>query len=227
MNTPVVSGGLIWLCITSSHHSYIDRKMVRGVRYIVWFVCLLAGLHTKVYAQFWPGPFSAPPEFAIKSNVLYGLTRTLNLGAEARFGEKYSLDVSISYNPWILKNDQRFRHLMVQPEIRYHFRDNTTGFFMGIHPFYTVYNVSKVNIPLSNKYLADRYEGTGMGVGLGAGYILNLGDRWNMELSAGFGFAKLNYESYKPEKNGRFLFEDTYNYAGPTRLGISLVYLIH
>lgn len=196
------------------------------LKYLLCLGVFLFGGFTELHAQFWPGPFSVPPEFSVKTNLLYGITRTINIGGEARFGEKYSLDVSLNYNPWHLKEDKRFRHLLIQPELRYHFRDNTTGPYMGVHAIYTVFNVSKIHIPLTNKYLGDRYEGTGYGMGISGGYIVNLGDRWNLELSAGVGFAKLSYERFMPQKNGRILDVGKYNYLGPTKVGITWVYLI-
>lgn len=42
---------------------------------------------------------------AVKTNVLYDVTTTFNLGAEVAFDKHLSLDISGNYNPWTLPDD--------------------------------------------------------------------------------------------------------------------------
>ena len=44
---------------------------------------------------------------AVKTNLLYDVTTTLNLGAEFRLAPKWTLDVSGNYNPFHFKNDKK------------------------------------------------------------------------------------------------------------------------
>ena len=39
---------------------------------------------------------------AVKSNVLYDLTGTFNLGGEIRCDDTHSFNLSVNYNPWNL-----------------------------------------------------------------------------------------------------------------------------
>ena len=45
-------------------------------------------------------PESSAQKFAIKSNLLYDATATINLGIEAGLSEKFTFDLSANYNPF-------------------------------------------------------------------------------------------------------------------------------
>mgnify|MGYP001038138093 FL=1 len=53
---------------------------------------------------------------AVKTNLLYDATTTMNLGLEIGLGKKWSLDLSGNYNPWKFDDETRLRHWGVQPE---------------------------------------------------------------------------------------------------------------
>ena len=55
---------------------------------------------------------------AVKTNLLYDATTTMNLGLEIGLGKKWSLDLSGNYNPWKFDDETRLRHWGVQPELR-------------------------------------------------------------------------------------------------------------
>ena len=64
--------------------------------------------------------FSASAQkIAVKTNLLYDVTTTLNLGAEVRLAPKWTLDLSGNYNPFNLGDDKKMKHWLVQPEARY------------------------------------------------------------------------------------------------------------
>ncbi len=58
---------------------------------------------------------------ALKSNLLYDATTTMNLGLEFGLARKWTLDVPVNYNPWKPDNGRRLRHWGIQPEVRYWF----------------------------------------------------------------------------------------------------------
>ena len=66
-------------------------------------------------------------EFAIKTNLLYDATSTINIGAEVSIAPKWTLDLSGSLNPWKFKDDKKFRIWMAQPEARYWFCQKFNG----------------------------------------------------------------------------------------------------
>jgi Protein of unknown function (DUF3575). len=58
---------------------------------------------------------------ALKSNLLYDATTTMNLGLEIGLARKWTLDIPVNYNPWKLSDGKRLRHWGIQPEVRYWF----------------------------------------------------------------------------------------------------------
>ena len=78
---------------------------------------------------------------AIKSNLLYDATTTMNLGLEIGLAPKWSLDLSANYNPWKFNDETRLRHWGVQPEFRYWFCEKFNGHFLGLHGHYAKYNM--------------------------------------------------------------------------------------
>ena len=54
---------------------------------------------------------------AVKTNLLYDATTTMNLGLEIGLGKKWSLDLSGNYNPWKFDDETRLRDWGVQPEV--------------------------------------------------------------------------------------------------------------
>ena len=56
-------------------------------------------------------PRIAPAQsIAVKSNVLYDLTGTLNLGGEIRCDDTHSFNLSVNYNPWNLGENKKMKH---------------------------------------------------------------------------------------------------------------------
>lgn len=99
--------------------------------------------------------------------------------------------------------------------------------FFGIHTGYTFYNISGVRIPFQGKETADhRYQGWATGLGISYGYSWILGKRWNIEATIGFGYAYSNYDKYDCATCGRFKGSQYKHYFGPTKAGISLIYII-
>lgn len=64
---------------------------------------------------------SKAQKVALKSNLLYDATTTMNLGLEFGLARKWTLDVPVNYNPWKPDNGRRLRHWGIQPEVRYWF----------------------------------------------------------------------------------------------------------
>ena len=72
-------------------------------------------------------------DIAIKTNGLYWLTTTPNVGIELAFSRKMTLDLSGAYNPWTFKDDKKMRLWLVQPELKYWFCEKFEGHFVGLH----------------------------------------------------------------------------------------------
>ena len=87
---------------------------------------------------------------AVKTNLLYDATTTMNLGLEIGLGKKWSLDLSGNYNPWKFDDETRLRHWGVQPELRYWLCEKFNGHFLGLHGHYAKYNVGGMSFLSDN-----------------------------------------------------------------------------
>ena len=160
----------------------------------ILFLVLLLVATTGVYGQ----------KFAVKSNLLYDATATINLGVEVGLAKKWSL---------------------VQPEARYWLCEKFNGHFFGLHAHYADYNVGGLKF-LSKNMENHRYQGNLYGAGLSYGYQWLLSDRWSMEAVLGIGWAHLDYDKYPCATCGTVLKSDTKDYFGVTKAAISIIYFI-
>lgn len=175
-------------------------------------------------------PKAFPQQAALKTNLLYWGTTTPNLSAEFLLGERTTLDITGSYNPWTFgkkENNKKIQHWIVQPEIRLWKCEAFNRGFWGFHAFYGRYNAGGVHLPLDIfPGLKDyRYEGYGLGVGVSYGWQWYLGPHWNLEATFGFGYAYLNYDKYDCPRCGEYQGKGKKHYVGPTKVGLSFVYL--
>ena len=58
-------------------------------------------------------------EFAVKSNLLYDATSTINLGVEYGLSPRWTLEVSGNYNAWTFSDNKKMKLWMLQPGVRY------------------------------------------------------------------------------------------------------------
>ena len=169
-------------------------------------------------------------DVALKTNLLYDATATVNAGFEFGLAPRWTLDLSGNYNGWDV-NNHKWKHWMVQPEFRYWFCDRFARHFLGFHLLGGEYNIGMIknNVKfLGNDYspLTDhRYQGWGAGVGVAYGYAFILGDHWNLELELGVGYVYLNYDKFQCAECGRKVGEGDRHYVGPTKAAINLVYV--
>ena len=84
---------------------------------------------------------SKAQKVALKSNLLYDATTTMNLGMELGLARKWTLDIPVNYNPWKPSDGKRLRHWGIQPEVRYWFCERFRRTFIGIHGHYADFNV--------------------------------------------------------------------------------------
>ena len=62
------------------------------------------------------------------------------------------------------------------------------------------------------------------GCGLSYGYDLYLSSHWNVEFTAGLGYIRFKYDKSSEEGSNSARYRN--NYFGPTKVGVSFVYLI-
>ncbi|GAB6011197.1 DUF3575 domain-containing protein [Viscerimonas tarda] len=164
------------------------------------------------------------PQVALKSNLLYDATTTLNLGIEFRLNNRLTLDIPFNYNPWSFSGGKKLKHWLIQPELRYWQRKSFSGSFWGLHLHGGQFNTAHI----IDDY---RYEGWLTGAGISYGYRWNLSDKWALEATLGAGYAYFDYTKYTAERTspdgcatcGEKLKPDNKNYWGPTKAGLSIL----
>lgn len=110
-------------------------------------------------------------KMAVKSNLLYDATATINAGVEFRLAPRWTFDVSGNYNGWTISGDRKWKHWMLQPEARYWLCDRFAGHFLGAHVLGGKYNVGNLKNSISflgtdfSKLTDRRYQGWFVGAG--------------------------------------------------------------
>ena len=169
---------------------------------------------------------------AVKTNLLYDATATINAGIEFGLAPKWTLDVSGNFNGWTMSHDRKWKHWLVQPEARYWFCDRFAGHFLGFHALGGQYNVGhlKNNIKFLgtdfSKLSDSRYQGWFIGAGIAYGYAWVLNKHWNLEGEIGIGYAYSRYDRYNCAGCGKKIEEDEdFHSFGPTKAAINLIYV--
>ena len=167
--------------------------------------------------------FYDAPLVGVKTNAIYWLTTTINVGAEIGLGRKTTVDLLGTYNPWSFGDNKKVKHWLIQPEFRYWTCERFNGHFWGLHAFYGEFNMGGIKMLGLRKY---RYEGTLYGAGIAYGHQWILGKRWNLEATIGVGYARIEYDKYEYQTCGPYIKKGTKDYIGPTKVGINFIYII-
>lgn len=196
--------------------------MERNIIKRLLFISLVFAISIGSYGQSEANDYYSPT-WAIKTNALYWATTTLNIGVEMGLSKKLTLDVSGNYNPWSFSNNRKLKHWLVQPELRYWLCDRFNGHFFGVHAHYAEFNVGGIKMLGLENY---RYEGNLYGGGISYGYHWIVSNRWSIEATIGVGYAHIDYDKFQCGECGAKLKDDTKNYWGPTKAGVSLIYIL-
>jgi hypothetical protein len=170
-------------------------------------------------------------DWAIKTNVVYDATATVNIGAEVGLAKKWTLDISGNLNGWSKNESTKWKHWLVQPEARYWFCDRFSRHFIGAHAIAGAFNLGGIKNNLSilgtdfSVLSTKRYQGYAYGAGVAYGFAFMLSEHFNLELEAGFGYMYLDYDVFDCGYCGRRIGEGGHHYIGPTKAAINLVYL--
>jgi hypothetical protein len=193
--------------------------------YIVLFVCIATCFSAR--AQY----------FAVKTNALYDITATINLGIEFRVAPRWTIDISGNYNPWTFgssdETKRKWKHIMLQPEARYWFCESLNGHFVALHAQGGAFNWMMGNDFKGFQFLGsdlsrlayERLQGYFLGGGIAYGYSWILSPHWNFEAEIGFGYSYTWYDVYECVGCGKKIEEDQrHHYVGPTKAALNLVY---
>lgn len=178
------------------------------------------------------GMFASAQKVALKTNLLYDATATVNAGIEIGLAPRWTLDISGNFNDWTMSHNRKWKHWLVQPEARYWFCERFSGHFIGIHAHGGEYNFGNLKNGIKflgsdfSKLTDNRYQGWYAGGGLSYGYAWILGKHWNLEAELGIGYIYTRFDKYPCAECGEKIEEDaSHHYFGPTKLALSIVYL--
>ena len=167
----------------------------------------------------------------IKTNLLPDAALSPNLGVEIGLARKWSLDITGETCLWDV-NRHKWKHWLVQPEIRLWLCDRFAGHFFGLHAIGGQYNFGNIHNNIKffgsdfSKLSDYRYQGWGAGAGIAYGYDWVLAKHWNLEAEIGIGWIYTKFDTYTCAGCGRKEGPRRHhNYFGPTKLSIALEYL--
>ncbi|MBD5204826.1 MAG: DUF3575 domain-containing protein [Bacteroidales bacterium] len=174
---------------------------------------------------------AAAEDFAVKTNLLYDATASVNLGFEFGVARQWSVDISGDVNFWNI-DGKRWRHWFAQPELRYWLCHRSVGHFLGVHVHGGQYNFGNWGTDAFTFLGTDfgnlkerRYQGWFAGAGIAYGYSWAFSEHWGMEAEIGIGWAYSRYDAYPCRECGRKIKDNAvHNYVGPTKAAINLVY---
>lgn len=169
-------------------------------------------------------------DVAIKTNLLYDATLTLNGGVEVKLAPKWTFDLSGNLNAWTV-NNHRWKHWLAQPEGRYWFCDAFSGHFVGGHLLGGQYNWGNLDMPFKflgtdfRKLKDFRYQGWMVGAGIVYGYSWILNRHWNIEAAIGLGYVYSRSDVYECADCGKKVRTKVpHNYIGLTKAAIDIIY---
>ena len=181
------------------------------------------------------------PRFAIKTNLLYGATTTPNLGVEFFLNRFLTLDIAGGWNLFVHRENVKFAHWMVQPNLRYWVQEPFNGHFFGLSLMFCDFNVSGIRQPYewfgllprlarggepTPERSTYRFRGNVLSASVQYGFQWVLSPRWSMEATINVGYMLLNYQRWTGGWCGeRLLPDNRRHYFGPTNASISLIYV--
>lgn len=178
---------------------------------------------TLIYAQ---------DRIAIKSNLIYDVAASINVGAEVGFAPRWTADVSGNLNLWTFKDNTKWKHWMVQPEVRFWTCSRFAGHFFAFHALAGQFNFGHIKndvrlLGTDFSILTDeRYQGWAFGAGLGYGYALPIGRHWNLEGELGLGAIYSRADGFECDVCNRPTQSDVRKLRPAlTKVAFSIVYL--
>lgn len=168
---------------------------------------------TKADAQQW----------AVSTNGLYWIAATPNVGVEYSFHKKMSVALNANYNPFTFNNNRKMKHWLVQPEFRYWLSESFKGHYFSLHGIAGKFNFGNLPFGDLKKY---RYEGTLYGGGIGYGYQWIVSNRVNIGADIGVGYLYMDYNKFYCQTCGERIDHYRSGYFGPTKIAVSVIYLL-
>jgi hypothetical protein len=170
------------------------------------------------------------PLLAVKTNMLYDLALAPNIEVEVPFGRNRRWSVMAEYlNPWWRLDKLNYAYEIQEAgvELRRWLTPRCDGSRPWLSGLFAGLYVASAKYDLEYNGVGD--QGEVWSVGATIGYSWPLGRRWNLELSASAGYLKGNRRHYNAEfESSHLIYKETktLQYVGPTKVKLSLVWII-
>lgn len=164
----------------------------------------------------------------LKNNLIHDAVLIPNLSTEWTISDKLSVDFNVAYNPFQFSDTKKWKLIAFRPEIRFWTFKKYAGAFWGVHVGYKFFNMGGIgiDIPSFGDLSSSRVQGSTYDAGITFGHQWILSPRWGIEAFFGVGYAKSVYDEYVCVKCGEKSGSYNDDYFGPTKTGISLVYML-
>lgn len=154
--------------------------------------------------------------FAVRTNLLRWATLTPDIGVEWRVSRSVGIVANASYTYWSWSDgDRRYSVLNLSPEVRWYLGRTKRG-YVG-----AMFQTGNFNY----KFDDTGKQGDHIGGGIVGGYQLPIGRRLMLDLGAGVGYVRADYEKYN-RINGYNVRagKETKDYFGINRVNIGLIW---
>lgn len=162
---------------------------------------------------------------SVKSNALFWGLGITNASVEFDVAKHWSVSIPILYAAYnYFKPTIKFRTFATQPEVRYWFKENNMGLFVGAHLGVGSYNLA-VNGDI--RYQDHNGKSPAYGGGIGVGYRMSLSKKrpnWQVEFLIGAGVYGLHYDTFHNVENGRYIGTYRKTYWGIDNAAVNFSY---
>ena len=160
----------------------------------------------------------------LKTNALGWPLMLANVAAELVLCKHLSFSLPVYYSALnYFTSTIKFRAFGFQPELRYWFDEDNTGWFVAGH-----FGLAWYNIATNGDWrIQDHNRNTpAIGGGANAGYRMAIGKlkRWNLEFSLGVGAYKLHFDKFINERNGQYAYSMKKTYVGLDNAAVTFSY---
>lgn len=194
------------------------QRFLHKILYVTMLLTCVGSMH--VYGQ------EAGRQVAVKTNLLYDAALVPNVGVEYHFGKGWSAGADWNFAWWADEGAHRFWRICGGDlEVRRYFggkhKDRPlSGHHVGVYGQGFTYDFELS--PDGGQISELTY-----GAGVSYGYALPVAKSLNLDFCVGFGYLGGDYKVYEPH-DGCYVWQETRgrNYLGPSKLEISLVWLI-
>lgn len=163
----------------------------------------------------------AQAQTRLKWNALYWALGVVNMSAETKLADKWTLNGDLIYSPWESLEGNPMKFGQAIAEGRFYPKGAFDGFYAGAYASYhRLIKFTKWNYINGDKH----QKGNGMSFGATLGYQLKLSDRWGLDMYASYGWQHSKYRGYVNSTGEMYVGTNRSGEWLPYKLGVAFTY---